>query len=44
VLQKIWVLRKVMYPMDEMEATEFLIDKVKAAKNNAEFFDSMRKG
>jgi len=44
VLQKIWVLRKVMYPMDEMEATEFLIDKVKATKNNAEFFDSMRKG
>jgi transcription termination factor Rho len=33
-----------MYPMDEMEATEFLIDKVKATKNNAEFFDSMRKG
>jgi len=35
VLQKIWVLRKVLYPMDEMEATEFLIDKVKASKNNA---------
>jgi len=44
VLQKIWVLRKVLYPMDEMEATEFLIDKVKASKNNAEFFDQMRKG
>jgi transcription termination factor Rho len=44
VLQKIWVLRKVLYPMDEMEATEFLIDKVKATKNNAEFFDQMRKG
>jgi transcription termination factor Rho len=38
------VLRKVLYPMDEMEATEFLIDKVKASKNNAEFFDQMRKG
>jgi transcription termination factor Rho len=44
VLQKVWVLRKVLYPMDEMEATEFLIDKVKASKNNAEFFDQMRKG
>jgi transcription termination factor Rho len=44
VLQKIWVLRKLLYPMDELEATEFLVDKLRATKNNAEFFDSMRRG
>jgi transcription termination factor Rho len=44
VLQKIWVLRKLLYPMDELEAAEFLIDKVKATKLNAEFFESMRRG
>jgi transcription termination factor Rho len=30
--------------MDELEAMEFLLDKVKATKNNSEFFDSMRRG
>jgi transcription termination factor Rho len=44
LLQKIWVLRKLLYPMDDMEAMEFLIDKIRAAKNNADFFDSMRRG
>ncbi|MCY7387462.1 MAG: transcription termination factor Rho [Burkholderiales bacterium] len=44
LLQKVWVLRKMMYSMDELEATEFLVDKLKATKNNAEFFDSMKKG
>ena len=44
LLQKVWVLRKLLYPMDELEAAEFLIDKVRATKNNAEFFDSMRRG
>jgi transcription termination factor Rho len=43
VLQKIWVLRKLLYPMDDMDAMEFLLDKIKATKNNAEFFDSMRR-
>ena len=43
VLQKIWVLRKLLYPMDDMEAMEFLLDKIKATKNNADFFDSMRR-
>jgi len=42
-LQKIWVLRKLLYPMDEIEAAEFLIDKVRSSKNNAEFFDAMRR-
>jgi transcription termination factor Rho len=44
ILQKIWVLRKLLYPMDELEAAEFLIDKVRATKTNADFFDSMRRG
>jgi len=37
-------LRKLLYGLDDLEATEFLLDKVKATKNNAEFFDSMRRG
>jgi len=44
ILQKIWVLRKLLYPMDDLDAMEFLLDKVKATKNNADFFDSMRRG
>jgi transcription termination factor Rho len=44
VLQKIWVLRKLLYPMDDLEAMEFLLDKIKSTKNNADFFDSMRRG
>jgi transcription termination factor Rho len=44
ILQKIWVLRKLLYPMDELEATEFFVDKLRGTKNNAEFFDSMRRG
>ena len=38
------VLRRLLYPMDDLEATEFLVDKLRACKNNAEFFESMRKG
>jgi transcription termination factor Rho len=44
VLQKIWVLRKLLYPMDDLEAMEFLLDKIKSTKNNNDFFDSMRRG
>jgi transcription termination factor Rho len=44
ILQKVWVLRKLLFPMDELEAAEFLIDKLRATKTNAEFFDSMRRG
>lgn len=44
VLQKIWVLRKLLYPMDDLDAMEFLLDKIKQTKNNADFFDSMRRG
>jgi transcription termination factor Rho len=43
VLQKMWILRKLLYNMDDLEAMEFLLDKIKATKNNAEFFDSMRR-
>ena len=43
LLQKIWILRKLLYPMDEIEATEFLLDKLKSTKNNDEFFDSMKR-
>ena len=44
VLQKVWVLRKLLYNMDDLEAAEFLIDKIKATKSNGEFFDAMRRG
>ena len=42
-LQKIWVLRKLLYPMDDLEAMEFLLDKIKGTKTNQQFFDSMRR-
>ena len=43
ILQKVWVLRKLLYGMDDIDAMEFLLDKVKATKSNAEFFDAMRR-
>jgi len=42
-LQKMWILRKVLHPMDTVEAAEFLIDKLKLSKTNDEFFYSMSK-
>ena len=42
-LQKIWLLRKLLHPMDDLEAVEFLLDKLRATKNNAEFFKSMNR-
>jgi transcription termination factor Rho len=44
ILQKVWILRKLLYDMDELEAMEFLLDKMRQTKNNAEFFDMMRRG
>ncbi len=41
-LQKMWILRKILHPMDELAAMEFLSDKLKESKTNNEFFDSMR--
>jgi transcription termination factor Rho len=43
-LQKIWVLRKLLADMDDIEAMNFIVDKLKSTKNNGEFFDLMRKG
>ena len=43
ILQKTWILRKLLQPMDEIQAMEFLLERVKATKLNAEFFDSMRR-
>ncbi|MGR9105370.1 MAG: transcription termination factor Rho [Gammaproteobacteria bacterium] len=42
-LQKCWILRKILHPMDEIAASEFLLGKLKETKTNAEFFDSMRR-
>lgn len=42
-LQMIWVLRKFLYDMDEIQAMEFLLDKMKTTKNNAEFFEMMKR-
>jgi len=44
ILQKSWILRKLLYPMDEIEAMEFVLDKMRATKNNHDFFDMMRRG
>jgi transcription termination factor Rho len=44
ILQKAWILRKLLYPMDEIEAMEFLLEKMKQTKSNSEFFDLMRRG
>ncbi|GAB4300150.1 transcription termination factor Rho [Sulfurivermis fontis] len=42
-LQKMWILRKLLHPMDELAAMEFLFDKLKATKTNGDFFDSMKR-
>ena len=44
ILQKTWILRKLLYNMDEIEAMEFVLDKMKQTKNNLDFFDMMRRG
>jgi len=42
-LQKIWILRKLLHPMEPFGAMEFLLERLKATKNNAEFFDAMKR-
>jgi transcription termination factor Rho len=42
-LQRVWILRKLLHPMDELQAMEFLLDRLKHTKTNAEFFDSMKR-
>jgi len=41
VLQKTYVLRRILNPMGAQDAIEFLLDKLRQTKNNAEFFQSM---
>jgi transcription termination factor Rho len=41
-LQKMWILRKILHPMDTIEAAEFLIERLRFTKTNDEFFDSMK--
>ena len=42
-LQKVWILRKVLHPMDEIQAIEFVLDKMKATETNKEFFNFMKR-
>ncbi len=42
-LQKMWILRKLLQPMEEIAAMEFLVDRLKTTKTNQEFFESMRR-
>ena len=42
-LQKMWILRKLLHPMDELAAMEFLLDKLKSTKSNTQFFESMKR-
>jgi transcription termination factor Rho len=42
-LQKMWILRKLLHPMEELAGMEFLLERLKATKNNAEFFDAMKR-
>ena len=43
LLQKVWILRKLLHPMDEIQAIEFMLDKLKATKSNEEFFNFMKR-
>ena len=42
-LAKMWILRKLLHPMDELAAIEFLLDKMKDTKTNGEFFEAMKR-
>jgi transcription termination factor Rho len=42
-LAKMWILRKLLHPMDELAAIEFLLDKMKDTKTNTEFFEAMKR-
>ena len=42
-LQRMWILRKLLDPMEDGQATEFLLDKLKGSKTNEEFFMSMKR-
>jgi transcription termination factor Rho len=42
-LQKMWILRKIVHEMSEIDAMEFLINKLSMTKTNDEFFDAMKR-
>jgi transcription termination factor Rho len=42
-LQKVWILRKLLHPMEEIAEMEFLLDRLKVTKTNSEFFESMKR-
>jgi transcription termination factor Rho len=42
-LAKMWILRKLLHPMDELSSIEFLLDKMKDTKSNSEFFEAMKR-
>ena len=42
-LQKIWVLRKFLHPMDEIEAMDFMLGRMQTTKTNEEFFVAMKR-
>jgi transcription termination factor Rho len=42
-LQKMWILRKILHPMDEVAAVEFLFDRLKVTNTNEEFFEAMKR-
>ena len=42
-LQKVWILRKFLHSMDEIEAMEFVLGRMQSSKTNLEFFDQMKK-
>ena len=42
-LQKMWILRKLLHPMDELQAMEFMLERLKANKTNREFFEAMKR-
>jgi transcription termination factor Rho len=42
-MQKMWILRKILQPMDDLAAIEFILDRLKASKTNEDFFDAMKR-
>ena len=42
-LQRMWILRKLLNPMEDVAATEFLVDRLKSTKTNMEFFEAMKR-
>lgn len=42
-LAKMWILRKILYPMDEIQSMEFVLERMKESKTNTEFFDAMKR-